>query len=92
MCGFIEMMPIGYGKQFKTINRRSCWRRCMRAYPGLCEEDDGVHGYGPAVLLPDTRRLGQRRADKRASTGSSAMTATGCCRTSQGFLKTLPVL
>ena len=45
---FIEMMPIGYGKNFKTINHQELLEEMMRAYPDM-EEDDRVHGFGPAV-------------------------------------------
>ena len=30
---FIEMMPIGYGKNFKTINHQELLEEMMRAYP-----------------------------------------------------------
>ncbi len=45
---FIEMMPIGYGKQFKTIDHQTLLSHMKEAYPDL-EEDHGIHGFGPAV-------------------------------------------
>ena len=32
---FIEMMPIGYGKQFKTINHKELLEEMHREYRGL---------------------------------------------------------
>ena len=45
---FIEMMPIGYGKQFKTIDHNWLLENMKKVYPDL-EEDTRVHGFGPAV-------------------------------------------
>lgn len=45
---FIEMMPIGYGKQFKTLNHKELLDQLKLAYPDL-EEDTHSHGPGPAV-------------------------------------------
>lgn len=45
---FIEMMPIGYGKNFKTINHQDLLEEIRWAYPFM-EEDGRTHGYGPAV-------------------------------------------
>lgn len=45
---FIEMMPIGCGKQFRSVNHKE-FLECLRhMYPGL-KEDYRVHGNGPAV-------------------------------------------
>lgn len=45
---FIEMMPIGYGRNFKTVNHQELLEEMKQAYPFM-EEDDRVHGFGPAV-------------------------------------------
>lgn len=45
---FIEMMPIGYGKQYKSIDHQELLEELRRMYPDL-EEDHRLHGYGPAV-------------------------------------------
>ena len=45
---FIEMMPIGYGKQFKTIDHNWLLENMKKMYPDLAE-DTTVHGFGPAV-------------------------------------------
>lgn len=83
---FIEMMPIGYGKQFKTVNHKELLEHMYEAYPGL-EKDDTQHGYGPAVYY--------RIKDALGSVGLiSAIHGKFCsdCNrvrlTSQGYLKT----
>lgn len=45
---FIEMMPIGYGKQFETVDHEELKRQMKQVYPGM-EPDSRSHGYGPAV-------------------------------------------
>ena len=45
---FIEMMPIGYGKQFETIYNEDIQKKIREIYPDL-EEDTRVHGNGPAT-------------------------------------------
>lgn len=47
---FIEMMPIGYGKQFKTIDHRRLIEAAREAFPGMTP-DKAVHGYGPAIYF-----------------------------------------
>ncbi|MCI8888593.1 MAG: GTP 3',8-cyclase MoaA [Hungatella sp.] len=44
---FIEMMPIGFGRQFETMNHKRLLEDIRAAYPGL-ERDETVHGFGPA--------------------------------------------
>lgn len=45
---FIEMMPIGYGKQFETVNHEELKGQMKQVYPDM-EPDGRSHGYGPAV-------------------------------------------
>ncbi len=45
---FIEMMPIGYGKEYQTIYNEDVLRKLKGIEPGLCA-DSSVHGNGPAV-------------------------------------------
>ena len=45
---FIEMMPIGYGKQFETIYNEDIQQKIREIYPNL-KEDTRVHGNGPAT-------------------------------------------
>lgn len=45
---FIEMMPIGYGKEYESLNHDRVLATLREMYPGL-ERDNRVHGNGPAV-------------------------------------------
>lgn len=45
---FIEMMPIGCGKNFMAMNHQELLEEMRRAYPHM-EQDHRVHGFGPAV-------------------------------------------
>ncbi len=45
---FIEMMPIGLGRQFETVSHKTLLLEILAAYPGM-EPDDRRHGFGPAV-------------------------------------------
>lgn len=45
---FIEMMPIGYGKHFPVIDHRRLLEQLGAMYPDM-EEDQRIHGSGPAV-------------------------------------------
>lgn len=45
---FIEMMPIGYGKQCGLVSNEELLEKVKEAYPGV-EKDDRIHGNGPAV-------------------------------------------
>ena len=45
---FIEMMPVGYGKGFQTLDHQTLLKELERRYPGM-EKDERVHGNGPAV-------------------------------------------
>ncbi|MCD7808915.1 MAG: GTP 3',8-cyclase MoaA [Erysipelotrichaceae bacterium] len=44
---FIEMMPIGYGKNFETINHQDFLQQLKKDY--VLQEDSTIHGNGPAV-------------------------------------------
>lgn len=45
---FIEMMPIGYGKNYEPVSNDVLLEKCKEQYPGL-KKDDQFHGNGPAV-------------------------------------------
>lgn len=45
---FIEMMPIGFGKDFASYPHDRLLERLRKEYPGL-EKDTAKHGEGPAV-------------------------------------------
>ena len=45
---FIEMMPIGFGKNFPALSHAVLLEKLKAIYPGM-QKDDRRHGYGPAV-------------------------------------------
>lgn len=45
---FIEMMPIGYGRNYETVYNEDVLSELKKVYPDLYE-DDIVHGNGPAM-------------------------------------------
>lgn len=45
---FIEMMPIGYGRDYEPVSNEDILNRLKEAYPGM-EQDSSPHGNGPAV-------------------------------------------
>jgi cyclic pyranopterin phosphate synthase len=45
---FIELMPIGYGKQTASVSNEQLLAQICRKYPALAP-DERRHGYGPAV-------------------------------------------
>ena len=45
---FIEMMPIGAGKQYQTVSNQELLARVQETYPGV-GKDERIHGNGPAV-------------------------------------------
>ena len=53
---FIEMMPIGFGKNYETVYNEEILKKLRTAYP-LLETDGRIHGNGPAVYyrLPGAR-------------------------------------
>jgi len=44
---FIELMPIGLGKKYKTMNNEDLLAEITEAYPAI-QKDNQVHGNGPA--------------------------------------------
>ena len=45
---FIEMMPIGYGREYTPVSNEMLLKELYRIYPDL-EADRRIHGNGPAV-------------------------------------------
>lgn len=45
---FIEMMPIGYGKEFEPISNKELQQKFLQQFPNI-EIDSKIHGNGPAV-------------------------------------------
>lgn len=44
----IEMMPIGYGKKYRTVSHTELLAEMQQEFPGM-ERENRVHGFGPAV-------------------------------------------
>ncbi len=55
---FIEIMPVGFGRPDEGVSNTAVLERLQKAFPDL-EEDDAVHGNGPAVYY---RRPGRNGA------------------------------
>ena len=54
---FIEMMPIGFGKNFETVNHRDLFKKLETMYSGIMI-DEREHGFGPAVYYKIPGYLG----------------------------------
>lgn len=83
---FIEMMPIGYGKRFKTVNHEELLESMYREFPGLLE-DHSQHGFGPAVYYRIPGAMGSLGLIS-ALHGKFCDTCNRIRLTSQGYLKT----
>ncbi len=47
---FIELMPIGYGKDFQAVSNEELKEKILTGFPGG-ERDSRIHGNGPAVYV-----------------------------------------
>ena len=83
---FIEMMPIGYGKQFPAIHHGKLMDLLQQVCPGL-QEDRRAHGYGPAVYYTVPGHMGSIGMIS-AIHGKFCETCNRVRLTSQGYLKT----
>ena len=82
---FIEMMPIGYGKNFKTINHQELLEELRRCYPKM-DKDNRTHGPGPAVYYQIPGFMGSIGLIS-AVHGSFCGSCNRIRLTSQGYLK-----
>ncbi len=82
---FIEMMPIGYGKQFQGIDHRTLLLQLKEMYPDL-ETDHEVHGFGPAVYYKSQRFKGSIGLIS-AIHGKFCSSCNRVRLTAQGYLK-----
>lgn len=83
---FIEMMPIGYGRNFKTLDHQELLLEMERRYPGM-EPDSRIHGFGPAVYY----RIPGFQGSIGLISAIHGKFCNDCNRvrlTSQGYLKT----
>lgn len=83
---FIEMMPIGYGKNFPALDHRSLLEEMRRIYPGM-ERDERRHGFGPAVYYRIPGFLGSAGLIS-AIHGKFCSSCNRVRLTAQGYLKT----
>lgn len=54
---FIEMMPIGYGKQYTPVSNTDLLRQLQSLYPDI-QKEDTIHGNGPAIYYRIPGALG----------------------------------
>jgi cyclic pyranopterin phosphate synthase len=83
---FIEMMPIGFGRNFPAISHTALLEKLKAMYPGL-QKDDRRHGYGPAVYYTIPGYQGSVGLIS-AIHGKFCGTCNRVRLTSQGYLKT----
>jgi cyclic pyranopterin phosphate synthase len=79
-------MPIGYGRNYETVNHRDLYRKLETMYSGIMI-DEREHGFGPAVYykIPGYRgSIGLISAIH----GKFCGTCNRVRLTSQGYLKT----
>ncbi|MCI6888066.1 MAG: GTP 3',8-cyclase MoaA [Lachnospiraceae bacterium] len=83
---FIEMMPIGCGRQFPAMNPQELLAEMTEEYPGIAK-DPRIHGFGPAVYY----QIPGFQGSIGFISAIHGKFCDGCNRvrlTSQGFLKT----
>ena len=83
---FIEMMPIGFGKNFPALSHTALLENLKAMYPGL-QKDERRHGYGPAVYYTIPGYQGSVGLIS-AIHGKFCDTCNRVRLTSQGYLKT----
>ena len=83
---FIEMMPIGFGKDFPALPHSELLKKLKDMYPGM-QEDRRRHGYGPAVYYTIPGYQGSLGLIS-AIHGKFCGTCNRVRLTSQGYLKT----
>lgn len=83
---FIEMMPIGFGKNFPALSHTALLEKLKAMYPGM-QKDDRRHGYGPAFYYTIPGYQGSVGLIS-AIHGKFCDTCNRVRLTSQGYLKT----
>ena len=83
---FIEMMPIGFGKNYESVNHNVLSKKLEEMFPGMII-DERPHGFGPAVYY---KIPGYRGSVGLISAihGKFCGTCNRVRLTSQGYLKT----
>lgn len=83
---FIEMMPIGCGKQYRSVDHQKLVDELKDRYPRM-ERDERIHGYGPAVYYRIPGFLGSVGFIS-AIHGKFCSSCNRVRLTSKGYLKT----
>lgn len=83
---FIEMMPIGLGKELESMSHRELLARMRQKYPNM-EESPGFHGFGPAKYYRIPGFLGDIGLIS-ALHGKFCQSCNRVRLTAQGYLKT----
>ncbi len=83
---FIEMMPIGFGRDFPSLSHTVLLEKLKAMHPGI-QKDDRHHGYGPAVYYTIPGYQGSVGLIS-AIHGKFCGTCNRVRLTSQGYLKT----
>ena len=82
---FIEMMPIGYGRDFAVLDHRKLLQQLYEEYPDM-KTDESFHGFGPAVYY----RIPEYQGSVGLISAIHGRFCSSCNRvrlTSQGYLK-----
>ena len=82
---FIEMMPIGYGKEYTGISNTELLSQLQEIYPGLAS-DPAPHGFGPAIYFKIPGYIGSIGLIS-AIHGKFCSSCNRVRLTSKGFLK-----
>ncbi len=82
----IEMMPIGYGKKYRTVSHTELLAEMQQEFPGM-ERENRVHGFGPAVYYRVPGFLGSIGLIS-AVHGKFCENCNRVRLTAQGYLKT----
>lgn len=83
---FVEMMPIGYGKNFPSVSHDELLAILQKRFPGM-QRDDRQHGFGPAVYY----KIPGYKGSVGLISAIHGKFCNNCNRvrlTSMGFLKT----
>ena len=76
---FIEMMPIGRGRECTGVSNDELLKKIQEQYPGVCK-DDRVHGNGPAVYYHIPRFVGSSNCNRIRMTATGELKPCLCYR------------
>ena len=73
---FIEMMPIGFGKNFETVNHRDLFKKLETMYSGIMI-DEREHGFAANSAIPATEYASHHRDTSRPASASATAWTCG---------------